>query len=69
LTDEYWEQAGREAQLRAFLRRARIAAPPQELTEIAPMLREFLLPPCEAVLRSIRVAKHWPAGGPWRDEK
>lgn len=69
LTDEYWEQAGREAQLRAFLRRARITATPQELTEIAPMLRDFLLPPCEALRRNIRFAKHWPVGGSWGDQK
>lgn len=67
LTEEYWKQAGRDAQLRAFARRARINVAPQKLSEIAPMLREFLLPPCEALRHDVRFTKLWPVDGPWRD--
>lgn len=66
LTEEYWKQAGRDTQLRAFLRRARIDVASQKLSEIAPMLREFLLPPCEALRNEKPFAQYWPAGGPWR---
>ncbi len=46
LTDEYWKQAGRDVQMRAFMRRARIIeAASQKVSGIGPMLRKFLLPP------------------------
>jgi predicted nucleotidyltransferase component of viral defense system len=66
LTEEYWKQAGRDAQLRAFMRRARIDVDPAMVSRIAPTLREFLLPPCEALRNSVPFARHWPPGGPWR---
>lgn len=66
LTEEYWRQAGRDTQLRAFMRRTRMGAASEKVGEIAPMLREFLLPPCEALRNSEPFARHWPAGGPWR---
>jgi len=66
LTEAYWEQAGRDAQLRAFLRRARIDAASREVSGIAPTLRRFLLPPWEALRNHGPFVQHWPAGGPWR---
>jgi predicted nucleotidyltransferase component of viral defense system len=65
LTQEYWRQAGRDAQLRAFIRRARINAAAQEVSGIAPMLRKFLLPPWEALRNSEPFAQKWLPGGPW----
>jgi predicted nucleotidyltransferase component of viral defense system len=65
LTEEYWKQAGRNAQLRAFVRRARMDAASQSVSGIAPMLRTFLLPPWEALRDSEPFARHWPTGGPW----
>ncbi len=66
LTEEYWKQAGRDAQLRAFVRRARMDAASQKVSGIAPMLRKFLLPPWEALRNNESFARHWLAGGPWR---
>ncbi|OGI44838.1 MAG: hypothetical protein A2637_05775, partial [Candidatus Muproteobacteria bacterium RIFCSPHIGHO2_01_FULL_65_16] len=66
LTDEYWRQAGRDTQLRAFMRRTRMDATSEKISEIAPMLRRFLLPPCEVLHNSEPFARHWSAGGPWR---
>lgn len=49
LTQEYWRQAGRDAQLRAFVRRARMNVTSRKVSGIAPTLRKFLLPPWEAL--------------------
>lgn len=65
LTEEYWKQAGRDAQLRAFVRRARMNVASQKLSGIAPMLRQFLLPPLEVLRNHEPFALHWPAGGSW----
>ena len=65
LTEEYWKQAGRDAQLRAFVRRARINAAASEVDRIAPMLRRFLLPPWKALRNSKPFSQKWPPGGPW----
>lgn len=66
LTDEYWRQAGRDAQLRAFARRSRMDATSQMVGEIAPTLRKFLQPPWEALRNKELFVRHWPAGGPWQ---
>ncbi|OGI38683.1 MAG: hypothetical protein A2140_10590 [Candidatus Muproteobacteria bacterium RBG_16_62_13] len=66
LTDEYWQQAGRDAQLRAFARRARMDAASQKVSGIAPTLRKFLLPPWEALRNNEPFTQDWTAGGPWR---
>ncbi len=66
LTEEYWQQAGRDTQLHAFVRRARMDAASQKVSEIAPTLRKFLLPPWEALRNNEPFAQHWSAGGPWR---
>lgn len=66
LTEEYWKQAGRDAQLRAFARRARMDAASQKVSGIAPTLRKFLLPPWEALKNNEPFVQRWPAGGPWR---
>ena len=66
LTEEYWTQAGRDVQLRAFVRRARMNVPPQTVSGIAPTLRKFLLPPWEALRNNEPFVQRWPAGGPWR---
>lgn len=66
LTEEYWKQAGRDAQLRAFIRRARMEAASQKVSGIAPTLRKFLLLPWEALRNKEPFAQRWPQGGPWR---
>ena len=66
LTEEYWQQAGRDTQLRAFIRRARMDAASQKVSGIAPTLRKFLLPPCEALMNKEPFARHWPVGGSWQ---
>lgn len=69
LSDEYWQQAGRDTQLRAFVRRARVDAASQKVSGIAPTLRKFLQPPWEALRNKELFAQRWPAGGPWRPFK
>lgn len=69
LTQEYWRQGGRDTQLRAFVRRARMNVASQKVRGIAPTLRKFLLPPWKALRNNEPFARHWPVGGPWGKSK
>ena len=66
LTDAYWDYQGREAHLRAFARRARIAADLPRARSLLPLLRGFLLPPLEAARGVESFDMEWKPGGPWR---
>jgi predicted nucleotidyltransferase component of viral defense system len=66
LLDEYWSAPGREAQIQSFARRARLAVKPAAAPAMARQLREFLLPPLQALSRGERFEQQWLPGGPWR---
>lgn len=55
----------RQTQWRAFLRRGRLAAPP-DANELAAALRQFLGPVLAAAGRGEPLGAIWPPGGPWR---
>lgn len=44
LTSEFWAQPGRDAQVSAFARRARMAATPDSASELGKRVAEFALP-------------------------
>jgi hypothetical protein len=44
LTPEFWTQPGRDAQVRAFARRARLATTPDSAGELGKRVAEFALP-------------------------
>jgi hypothetical protein len=66
LTNAYWDHQGRDAHLRAFARRARIAADLPKARSLLPLMRGFLLPPLEAARRGEPFDMAWKPGGPWR---
>lgn len=66
LTDEYWLDPTRPAQLRAFMRRAGGADRAAPDTAFVDMLRAFLLPVLGDVRGSRAEPGTWSPGGPWR---
>jgi len=65
LTDLYWKNPSRPAQVRAFARRAGLDIPPKAGEEFARVLHAFLAPVLEDLRRGIMGSATWPAGGPW----
>ena len=74
LTDEFAEDRDKAAQWRAFLQRTGLSikqgrgiqeAVPQELKELITDLREFLLPPLQAIAIGEEFHRLWPPRGPW----
>ena len=66
LTPTYWENPSRPAQLRAFARRARIAAPEKPEAEFTRLLHAFLAPVLEDLRIGTMRTGNWRPRGPWR---
>jgi hypothetical protein len=66
LTTEFSEDRAKQAQWRAFVRRARLGFEDEKLGEVITLLRDFLLPPAAAAARGQAFRTSWPAGGPWQ---
>ena len=64
LTSEFHVAPERQAQWRAFLRRARLGGP-ASAEELASDLQRFLGPVLGAIARGDDFRMIWPAGGPW----
>jgi hypothetical protein len=65
LTTDFHEDAAKQTQWRAFLRRGAVADV-VELRSVLDLIRSFLMPPAAAAGRGRGFASHWPRGGPWR---
>lgn len=66
LSAEFHEDAQKNNQWNAFLRKGALAANPPSLTEVCGLLERFLLPPTQAALQEHEFMAKWGAGGPWR---
>lgn len=66
LTNAFATDAEKQAQWRALRRRAKLETAPQELASVVGELRQFLLPPLEALKEGQSFQASWPPGGPWR---
>lgn len=66
LTNDYWKNPSRPAQVRAFARRARIAVPEDFADERARTLDAFLSPVPEDLRNTRARAGTWRPAGPWR---
>ena len=64
LTDAFANDAGKQTQWRAFVRRGRLSedAP---LAEVVVTLRAFLVPVLDAARENARLEARWTPGGPW----
>lgn len=65
LTAAFAEDAGKQAQWRAFLRRTTIALAPEPLPDLLRAVSEFVMPPAAALAAGEPFALHWKPGGPW----
>ena len=65
LSDEFCDDAGKQAQWRAFLTKGRLVEGEVSLREVAEFLRIFLMPPSTAIAGNKRFGFRWPAAGPW----
>jgi hypothetical protein len=66
LTDAYWENPMRPAQVRAFARRSGLEADTGNGKEILAVIRPFLIPVLDDLRRGIAKEGTWLPGGPWR---
>jgi predicted nucleotidyltransferase component of viral defense system len=65
LTAEFFDDADKRMQWRAFLSRIRTESTPPGLDAVAATLQAFLLPPVDALTSGGPFERRWPAGGPW----
>ena len=65
LTAEFWADASRAAQLRAFARRARFGMDSVKPADILPLLIDFLGPLLESLYENRAFTATWKAGGAW----
>jgi hypothetical protein len=66
LTPAYWENPSRPAQVKAFVRRARLEAPVGIADELARVLGAFLSPIVDDLRTGATRKGAWPPGGPWQ---
>ncbi len=66
LTPAYWENPSRPMQVRAFARRAGLAATAETGRALNGVLSAFLLPVLDDVAAGAPQAGTWAPGGPWR---
>lgn len=66
LSDEFAGDRSKQQQWQAFQRRGRPALPPPALADVVGSIRDFLVPPTEALRQGETFDQQWPEGGPWR---
>ena len=65
LTAEFYEDPSKLMQWRAFVSKSRLDVDESGLEEVMIILKEFLLPPTEAVAATRSFDMVWRPGGPW----
>ncbi|NOR41669.1 MAG: nucleotidyl transferase AbiEii/AbiGii toxin family protein [Gammaproteobacteria bacterium] len=65
LSPEFYEDAQKNTQWNAFVRKGALAATLPTLKDICLSLEAFLLPPTQALVRDEEFRANWEPGGPW----
>jgi hypothetical protein len=65
LTPEFAATAGKQAQWKGFVRKAKLDEAPGELAAVTIVIRDFLLPIASAVAAGKEFGHRWKAPGPW----
>ncbi|MGK7345738.1 MAG: nucleotidyl transferase AbiEii/AbiGii toxin family protein [Candidatus Nitrospinota bacterium M3_3B_026] len=65
LTPEFYNDAQKNIQWNAFLRKGALVTTPPSLADICRLLETFLIPPTQALIRSQDFTAEWKPGGPW----
>lgn len=66
LTEDFYDNAAKQVQWSAFLRKGRLTIDERDFRKIVLLLRSFLMPPTIALVEKRAFGAEWPAGGPWR---
>jgi len=66
LTPEFYEDAIKNTQWNAFVRKGMLATSPPTLKDVCLSLEAFLLQPTQALVRDEEFRATWKPGGPWR---
>lgn len=66
LTAEFYDDKQKQTQWRAFINKGLLSEQMMELADVAKLLRDFLMPPTEALNRGEAFEMAWQDGGPWR---
>jgi len=65
LTPEFSEDKNKQKQWNAFIRKGKLRASTQSLSEVVVILQDFLMPPTLAVANNEPFLKIWPLSGSW----
>jgi predicted nucleotidyltransferase component of viral defense system len=65
LTEEFYNNASKQVQWNAFLRKGRLKIEETDFRKVVLLLGNFLMPPTLALVKNRKPNSKWPAGGPW----
>jgi hypothetical protein len=65
-TAAFFENRAKQVQWSAFLRKGQLSVETPQFGQVVSLLREFLMPPTQALAQGVSFDGHWSAGGPWR---
>ncbi len=68
LTDSFSEDRTKKTQWDAFIRKNRLEVEDKKISDIAGLLRDFLIPPLFAMANREEFNMIWPAARPWRNK-
>jgi len=66
LTATFTEDAGKQTQWRAFVRKSKLQGAGVELPDVAILLQSFLMPPSQSMTQGSGFTDRWQNGGPWK---
>ena len=66
LSSGFYEDAQKNTQWSAFMRKGMLVTSPPSLTNVCLILETFLLPPTQALTQDQGFKAEWKPGGPWR---
>ncbi len=65
LTETFFRDQDKIKQWQAFVRKSKLEVEDTNLEQVAAVLREFLMPPVEALTMGEPFDRNWPMSGPW----
>ena len=68
LTSEFSEDAAKQAQWKAFIRKGKLKASEEMLSEIIAVLQDFLIPPTQAVAQGKKFELFWSPSERWQSD-
>lgn len=66
LSNEFYDDATKKKQWKAFLNKAKVPLATESLPQIVSILERFLMPPAETITKRSAFTRTWQMGGPWK---